>query len=46
MFYADRLGPAVICEALEAYHRANEFVPEPAPLLRELARSGGCFHDR
>lgn len=44
MFYADRLGPRVICEALEAYHRANEFVPQPAPLLRELARSGGGFH--
>jgi 3-hydroxyacyl-CoA dehydrogenase len=46
MFYADSVGPAVVLEGVRHFAAklgANDW--SPAPLLEEIARSGGTFHD-
>ena len=45
MYLADRLGAAKVHSRVKEFH--GKFGPwwEPAPLLADLARSGGCFAD-
>ena len=43
MFHADRIGLEVIHDAMCRLHEAHGDWLEPAPLLTELARSGGSF---
>ncbi len=43
MYAADRRGLATVLADVEAAHRAGGVGSEPAPLLVDLARSGGTF---
>jgi 3-hydroxyacyl-CoA dehydrogenase len=46
MFYADRVGLSRIHERINAFHREHGDRWSPAPLLSELAASGGTFRER
>ncbi len=43
MWYADTVGPKKVYERISAFHRQHGMLWEPAPLLEELATSGGTF---
>jgi 3-hydroxyacyl-CoA dehydrogenase len=45
MWAADGIGLATVLDEVEAAHRAGGAGSEPAPLLIDLARSGGTFSD-
>jgi 3-hydroxyacyl-CoA dehydrogenase len=45
MWAADGVGLATILDEIEAAHRTGGAGSEPAPLLIDLARSGGTFSD-
>jgi 3-hydroxyacyl-CoA dehydrogenase len=45
MFYADTVGPKTIYETMVRLHETHGDWLEPAPLLAELAASGGRFGD-
>jgi 3-hydroxyacyl-CoA dehydrogenase len=45
MFHGDAVGPAKIHDAVERFHAEHGVFWEPAPLLAELAKSGGKFGD-
>ena len=44
--YADSLGTSRLVERLDAYQARFGMRFQPAPLLSEMARTGGKFHDR
>ena len=46
MFYADRVGLSRIHERIAAFHREHGDRWSPAPLVSELAASGGTFRER
>jgi 3-hydroxyacyl-CoA dehydrogenase len=46
MFHADRVGLSRIHERISAFHREHGDRWSPAPLVSELAASGGTFRER
>ena len=45
MKYADMVGLPAVCDRVKAYHDAQGFWWEPAPLLVELAEAGSTFSE-
>jgi len=45
MWYADTVGLKRVCDRVSQFHQQHGVLWEPAPLLKELAESGGKFAD-